>query len=117
MKQKVLVVEDEKDLCDLIANILVGYGCEVKTARTANEARMLIAKEQFDDLLTDVNLPDMNGLDFVSSLVSRRPARVWVMSGNVEETDPRLAAAKVNGFLAKPFRAQILKKILFKATG
>ncbi len=112
MKQKVLVVEDEEALRDLIAQILSGYGCEVKTARTANEARLLLSREQFNDLLTDVNLPDMNGIDFVRSLISTRPERVWVMSGSLESEDPRLQMADVTGFLAKPFRAQNLKKIL-----
>jgi DNA-binding NtrC family response regulator len=115
MKQRILVVEDEEGLRELIAKILSGYGCEVKTARTANEARFLLSKEKFSDLLTDVNLPDMNGLDFVANLLTHRPERVWVMSGHVEAQDPRLTHVNVNGFIEKPFRAQSLKKMIVRA--
>jgi CheY-like chemotaxis protein len=117
MKQKILVVEDESDLRELIAKVLQSYGCEVKTARNANEARLLLSQEHFHDLLTDVNLPDMNGLDFVNSLLAWRPERVWIMSGNVDSNDPRLASAKVDGFLAKPFRSQNLKKLVVRENG
>lgn len=112
MKQKVLILEDDQDLLQVISHTLTRLGCEVRTATNANEARFLINREEFSDLLTDVNLPDTNGFDFVNTLVTAKPLKIWIMSGHVESEDPRIQNPNISGFFQKPFDSKKLKKMI-----
>lgn len=72
--RRVLVVEDEALLRDLLAQMLAGSGFAVSTAANALEARQLFDQEDFDALILDINLgPGLDGYDLAEALLRERP--------------------------------------------
>ena len=61
MSSKILVLDDEKEIADVIALYLKNDGYEVETAYTGREALAMIGREQPDLALLDVMLPDIDG--------------------------------------------------------
>lgn len=102
--ERVLVVEDEPGIRDLVAHVLSGAGYRVLEAGGADEALALIdAGEQIDLLVTDWHLPGMSGEELVARVAQRSPSvRVLYASGEVHRRVARGA------WLQKPFTAEAL---------
>jgi len=103
---KVLLVEDDEGVRDLLVGILTHYGYGVDAYASAEEA--LLHTGPFDLLLSDVLLPGMNGPDLAREMRRRHPGlAVLLMSGDTGHVvDPRELDA--GGFLQKPFNARTL---------
>ena len=104
--RRILVVDDEVAIHELVAEYLRGRGMEVEVARSGREARALLDASTFDLVLTDLKLPDIDGQDIVR-LASRHtlpiPSIVMTGYGTVESA----VTALKNGaqeFLLKPFK-------------
>jgi CheY-like chemotaxis protein len=63
MAEKVLLVDDEKDFLDVMAERMRNRGMEVKTASSPLEALEMVAKESFDAIILDLQMPEMDGLE------------------------------------------------------
>jgi two-component system, cell cycle response regulator CpdR len=107
-----LVVDDEWLLVDYTRAILEEHGCAVITASCANDAlHVLSVNERIDLLITDVELPDMNGLELIERAKRQRPTlHIVVTSGH---------AAVPDGvpFVRKPFTSWELVRIIERTTG
>ncbi len=100
--QRVLIVDDEKHLRDMLARILTSHKLEVTTCENAVEALLQPMLYDFQYIITDHNMPGMNGIDLTKRLRERLPFTVIIgMSGNDKGVDFLLAGA--NDFLQKPF--------------
>jgi two-component system response regulator PilR (NtrC family) len=66
----VLVVDDEPDIQELLELTLVKMGLGVDTAGSVSEAREMLKETRFDLCLTDMRLPDGDGLDLVRHIAS-----------------------------------------------
>ena len=99
----VLVVDDEADLRELLALTLVRLGLDVDTAESVAAARTRLAQQRYDLCLTDMRLPDGNGLELVRevSQSSGPPIAVITAYGSAENA---VAALKAGAFdyLTKP---------------
>jgi DNA-binding response OmpR family regulator len=103
---RILLVEDEKDLAQVVCEILHTLPAEVIVARNGREAIRLIESEQpFDLVLLDLVLPQLSGLDVLRRL--RRistSTKVIVSTGYVASVDSRdLAGLEISGLLNKPY--------------
>ena len=107
---RVLLVEDQDGVRDLLTTVLQRNGFEVVSAASAEAALDIAAVSAFDLLLTDVVLPGMTGLDLARRLRAQAPAmRVLFMSGYTG--DALLDTSEFGGesaFLQKPFASQSL---------
>ena len=65
---RLLIVEDEKELCDTISKSLYGSGYEVDTCYDGHEALDYILTEDYDLIVLDLNLPGMDGMDILREL-------------------------------------------------
>jgi signal transduction histidine kinase/CheY-like chemotaxis protein len=114
--ERILVVEDEVGVGDLLERVLRGAGYEVLRASDGVEALSIVEgrEERIDLLLTDVIMPRMDGRTLVSRLLLRRPALpVLYLSGYAEGEgpDPPLADA-VDSFVEKPVEpAELLARV------
>ncbi|MCB1105229.1 MAG: response regulator [Opitutaceae bacterium] len=117
-KPSILVVDDEQDICGIAQLLLENAGCDVVC--TTNAARALAAVEQrdFDLLITDMLMPEMDGVELINSVRRTKPdQRIMAISGGgmaPRESYLQIASMYgVNGVLAKPFsRDQLLKAVL-----
>ena len=102
---RVLVVDDERLIQQLLSRVLDMQGHSAAVAGSVPEARGLIEQEGFDLILCDVDMPGESGFDLVRSIRSSGNDAAIVMMRGIE--DPRLAAAAVDfgveGYMIKPF--------------
>jgi DNA-binding response OmpR family regulator len=76
MRNRVLVVDDEADICELVAAALLRSGFSVATAGSAEAALDLIERRSFDVMFFDLNLPNMNGTDLCREVRKVHPVPV-----------------------------------------
>ncbi len=106
MTQRILLVEDDVQLCQLMARILTASGYEVHTASTGPEAvRRAIEIAPFQMLITDIVLPGMDGSEVVSRLRPHQLSfEVLYISGYPDDTLHERGHREIGiRFLAKPF--------------
>jgi two-component system response regulator PilR (NtrC family) len=116
-KAQVLVVDDEADIRELLAMTLSRMGLETDCAGTATEALALLGRNEYELCLTDMRLPDGDGLavlDYVSRHQPNMPVAVITAYGSAENA---VAALKAGAFdyLAKPVSLNQLRTLVRSA--
>lgn len=114
---KVLVVDDEDDLRELLDMSLARMGLRASLAASVGEARELLAQERFALCLTDMRLPDGEGMDLVRHIAEHHrelPVAVITAFGSM---DNAVAALKAGAFdyLAKPVSIEQLRALVRSA--
>lgn len=102
---RILVVEDDKSMNEILATTLADDDHEVKTVLSGPEALKLCNNESFDLLITDVRLPGMDGVEVIEKVKSLLPdIKCIVITGYASEDTPvRAIRMHVNDYLFKPF--------------
>ena len=94
MPARVLVVDDDTDLLEVVAGFLRQKGLSVDTAPTAEAALLKVVQESFDAVLLDIQLPGLSGFKAIPAITEEKRAVVFMMSGhadsewNIEEISP-----------------------------
>ena len=78
-KPKVLIIDDNANMCETLADILVEKGYAVVTATTGREGMEAARKWFFNIHLIDINLPDKTGIELLRSFKSAYPSRINIM--------------------------------------
>ena len=103
MKRRILVVDDEPGIRNLMRTVLERAGYEVTTARDGCEAISLLAAGDYDVILLDVRMPRLDGIGVVDELRRKNSpvlAHTYLLSGG----DPyELSDLPVRGVIGKPF--------------
>ncbi|TLZ19155.1 MAG: sigma-54-dependent Fis family transcriptional regulator [Gammaproteobacteria bacterium] len=113
----VLVVDDEPDLLELVGLTLSRMSLKTRTASDLQSARRLLKVERFDLCLTDMRLPDGDGLDLVAWIQENRadlPVAVITAHGNVESAVRALKLGAFD-FVSKPLDLGVLRKLVGSA--
>ncbi|HEY7689915.1 MAG TPA: response regulator [Dongiaceae bacterium] len=107
----ILVVDDDPDLAESIAEALTLAGHKVCTAGNGAEAVERFAQTKYDLTLLDCRMPVMNGIDcFFAIRASHPDAKIVLMTGFADMGVERAMAAGAHALLQKPFRmGEILK--------
>ncbi len=113
----ILLIEDEADVRSSIKAQLEGEGHQVVETESGNEALSLLESSQFDIVLTDVMLPDTNGIELVQRLnqLSHHPVTIVMTGyGSVEMAVQAIKAGAFD-FLSKPFSIDVLSATVASA--
>ena len=108
---KVLVVEDSPSMRSYVVNIIESGADDVEIVEAENgyEALKTLPHHKFDAILTDINMPDINGLELVSFLKNHpiyKTIPIMVISTeSTAEDRNRAVALGVEEYLVKPFEA------------
>src|SRR5690554_3079790 len=79
---EILIIEDDVSFCLMIKTFLTKKGFEVYTAFTFKEAEVLLSEQKFDLVLTDVRLPDSDGIEILQYIKKTDPTiQVILMTG------------------------------------
>ena len=109
----VLLVEDHTDTRGVLSLLLNRCGCRTVTAKNVRDATARIAEMQFDVLISDLNLPDGDGLDLVRIAKKKRPLKAIALTGRVSEDERRAGLeAGFDYYLTKPVNFQELRTAL-----
>lgn len=117
---KILVVEDSSSmrayLTDIIEERSESYELEIVEAASGFEALKTLPHHKFDAVLTDINMPDINGLELVSFLKNHplyKAIPIMVISTESSDEDRRRAAALgAEEYLVKPFQSgELVEKL------
>ena len=102
---RILIVEDELDLCDSIAEGLQIDGYAVDTCYDGEEASQLLSTEAYDLVVLDLNLPGMDGIELLKEVRKRNQTmKVLILSARGSVSDKVLGLDEgANDYLAKPF--------------
>jgi two-component system OmpR family response regulator len=108
---RILIVEDEIDLCDSIAEGLRIDGYAVDTCHDGEAAFELVTLESYDLLLLDLNLPKMDGLDVLREVrKANKDVKVLILSARESVSDKVLGLdLGANDYVAKPFHFEELE--------
>ena len=116
-RQKILIVDDEPDIRELLEITLGRMKLDTRSARNVKEAQEWLAREAFDLCLTDMRLPDGNGLELVQHIQQRHPQVPVAMITAHGNLDTAIHALKAGAFdfLTKPVDLGRLRELVSSA--
>ena len=108
---RLLIIEDEKKLCDTIAKNLHASGYETDVCYDGNEALEMVYSEEYDLIVLDLNLPGTDGMEILRQLREHNEeTRVLILSARSQIADKvRGLDAGANDYMEKPFHLQELE--------
>lgn len=114
--RRVLVVDDEENTRLALTRLLSREGYQVRTASNGNEALCQLRNNPAELIITDLNMPEMNGLTFLRELNREHPMSNVIMITAFGEVESYLEALNLGVFeyLNKPIRLEELKKVMGK---
>ncbi|MBA7470038.1 putative transcriptional regulatory protein TcrX [subsurface metagenome] len=128
MKKRILVLDDDEELCEEIAEILIDEGYRVTTAFDGLTGKRLVEKYNYDILILDVKMPGLSGLDILEGIKGQnKELKVIILTGrplsknlqgeriyeDKEENILRLA----EGIISKPFDIEVLLNKIKELSG
>lgn len=114
MQHHVLVIDDEPDIRELLDLTLSRMGLQVTTAEDLGAARRALAEKSFSFCLTDMRLPDGNGLDLVREIAEKYPQLPTAMITAHGKVEDAVLALKIGAFdfVSKPVDLSVLRKLV-----
>ncbi len=115
--QRILVVEDSATMRSLLASTLSDLGTVVEVTEAASgfEALRLLPRDAFDLILTDINMPDINGLEllsFVKGNAAYRDIPLIIVSTEGSDRDREKGLELgADAYLVKPFEPDVLRRV------
>lgn len=102
---RILIIDNETTISEFLSHSLAGIGHSVESTTSGEAAQAKLSAEQFDLLLVDSNLPDIQGPKLVDKLRQRKGDVPIIMLGNAATFEDRVRGldAGADDFLSKPF--------------
>ena len=115
--KRVLVVDDERSMCEMLGIMLRKEGFDVAVAESRTAATAHLARNQADLVITDVRLPDGDGIEILRHVKAVSPETVVIVMTAFGSTETAVAALKLGAqdYLIKPFDIDELKIVVRNA--
>ncbi len=116
MGKKIITVDDSKTMRDMVSFTLKSAGYELMEAEDGQAALSLLQKERADLVITDLNMPNMDGLTLIRNLRSHpdykfTPILMLTTEGDASKKDEGKSAG-ASGWIVKPFNPEKLVQIV-----
>ena len=117
MVARALVIDDEPEMCEMLAMALADLDVEVRTATSAQDGLDLLAREAFGVVLTDVSMPVMDGLQLCSRVAQVQPGVPVIVVTGRGDLDTAIGAMRAGAydFLVKPVDIELLSLVVARA--
>jgi len=114
----ILVVDDEPLVCDAVRLMLSFDGHRVEVVNSGKAALELLAKSEFDLVITDFNMPEMKGDELAAAIKARKPAQPVMMITAYPELviEAGKVPKHIDEVIAKPFRMDELRGAVARVT-
>ena len=115
--KKILVVDDEKGICENVHKILAKNNYEVTQALSAREALEKMAKESYSLLISDIVMPEKNGLELLKLVKEQWPLTKVIIMTAYASTDTAIKAIRLGAldYIPKPFTPKEIRDTVEKA--
>ncbi len=113
-KKNALIVDDEPDIRELLEITLGRMGIETLSAKDVTSAKALLQNNEFDFCMTDMNLPDGNGIELVQHINSNYPqvpVAIITAHGSMDSAVEALKAGAFD-FVSKPVNLELLRSLV-----
>ena len=108
-KYKILIIEDDRSICNFVETMLQAAGYQVLTAASCSQGLMVFSSHKPDLAVLDLGLPDMDGVEFIRSVRADSTAPILVLSARTDERDKVTALdLGANDYITKPFGTEEL---------
>jgi two-component system, NtrC family, response regulator PilR len=116
-KARILVVDDERSMQEFLEIFLRREGYYVQTASDVDTAVALLEGDEFDLIITDMQMPEKTGLDLILAARDAAPEAIVIVVTAFGTTDSAIAAMKEGAYdyLTKPFKLEELRIVIEKA--
>ncbi|HWE28854.1 MAG TPA: response regulator, partial [Polyangia bacterium] len=117
MERRVLIVDDEPDMGRLMDAGLRAVGIDTRLSQAPEEALGLVAAEEFDAVLTDLQMPGMSGLELCERIVAQRPDIPVVVVTGHGTLEAAIGAIRAGAydFVQKPIKVEALQLTVERA--
>ena len=114
---KILIIEDDISFCKLLEKFLSKNNYAVSIAFSAAEARLAIQNDKFDLILTDLRLPDADGIDLLAEFKTNYPQVPVILMTGYSEVSTAVKAIKngASDYISKPFNPDEVLAVLTNA--
>jgi DNA-binding response OmpR family regulator len=111
MALRVLLVDDEEDIVEVIQDRLEAYGFVVSTAGTGLEALKKLSVEKFDGIFLDVKMPEMGGIEALEEIrkTDKQIPVIIITASSTRDAAIEAIAKGANEYVLKPFAWEELK--------
>ncbi|TMA64727.1 MAG: response regulator [Deltaproteobacteria bacterium] len=111
MALRVLLVDDEEDIVEVIQDRLEAYGFTVTTAGTGVEALKKLSVEKFDGIFLDVKMPEMGGIEALEEIrkTDKQIPVIIITASSTRDAAIEAIAKGANEYVLKPFAWEELK--------
>jgi CheY-like chemotaxis protein len=118
---KILLVDDEPEVCRLVKSMVEPLGVEVRTSSDSREAALILETEKFDGIMVDIAMPNLDGYELIRKIRGTPPnqqAPIIVITGLDDvDTMRRAFEAGATFFIGKPFSREKIYAIFRTARG
>jgi DNA-binding NtrC family response regulator len=117
MTEKVLLVDDEKEFIETLAERMQNRGMDVSSTTSAVEALKMAEEESYDAIILDLKMPEMDGIEVLAALKERHPELQVILLTGHATVQKGIEAMKLGAmdFLEKPFDIKVLSEKIKKA--
>ena len=114
LSKKILVVDDEESLKEIMTIMLDKIGYDHEFADSGEEALEILNREEFPIVLTDLKMPDIDGVELCMRIKQRNPETIiYAFSGGITELDyEELEEMGFDGLLCKPVTSKVLERAI-----
>ncbi len=118
MSENVLLVDDEKDFLEIMAQRMEARDFKITTAESATQALSLIEKKSFDAIVMDFQMPGMDGMEALKAIKATNPELQIILLTSYATVEKTVEAIKAGAsdFLEKPADIEVLAEKIKKAT-
>jgi DNA-binding NtrC family response regulator len=117
VKERILVVDDDREMCALLSDVLQGEGYAVTATGDSLEASRVLRREEFDALVTDLRMKGLKGLDLLEEAKKVAPLTPVIIITAFGTIESAIQAMKMGAFdyITKPFQMDELLLTVKKA--
>ena len=114
MKAKILIIDDERELSDVLKKYLTLKGCSVTTVYNGKDGIAEAEKDGYSIIITDIKLPDISGVEVIRAIEKMDDkVKFLIITGysiTGEISDLIESSKRVHGYIFKPFKPEHLEE-------
>jgi CheY-like chemotaxis protein len=119
LSPKIMIIDDEAAMCQILKQILESEGYEVKTSTEGLSALYEIKQDSFNLVITDVTMPNLSGIEILAQVKQFKPKLpvIFITGSDVDAVLKDALQLGLDGFIEKPFNIQAVLEVIREKLG